>query len=281
MITNVREDRLLVISDAHLGNRLFPAVHRHLGALIRFAYENRYSFCINGDGVDIMQMSLGRLTRELSECYRELRRFPRAGLKVYYVVGNHDIVFEHFLEDWGSIITVPFLNLDSGRLRIRIDHGHLHDEMFLRFPRVYTAVTVIGRWLISLSPRLYEGAELAKDTALDVAQRLSRRSSSDAADAGIPGEHPSFRRAAEAVSLRGFDAVIFGHTHHAGQVRLRSGATYYNTGSWLHKPRCVAIDQGRVWFGLVSDLLAGRAGIAEPALEHPRVVGLPQVARQG
>lgn len=283
MITSVREDRLIVVSDVHLGNRLFPAVHRHLGALIRFAYENRFSLCINGDGVDIMQMSIGRLTRELSGCYRELRRFPEAGLKVYYVVGNHDILFEHFLEDWGSIITVPFLNLSSGKLRIRIDHGHLHDEMFLRFPRFYTAVTVTGRWLISLNPRLYEVAEAVKDTLVSGVQRLSHRGSEtadDTAEEGIPGEHPSFRAAAEAVSLRGFDAVIFGHTHHAGRVALRGGATYYNTGSWLHEPRCVAVDRGRLWFGPVSDLLEGRAELGEgAALEGLRVVGLPQVTR--
>jgi len=264
MITTVSEERLLVVSDVHMGNRLFPAVHRHLGELIRFARRNGYAFCINGDGVDIVQMSLGRLTRELSECYRELRSFPEAGLKVYYVVGNHDILIEHFLEDWGGILTVPFLNLSSGELRIRIDHGHLHDEVFLRFPRVYSAVTVIGRWLISLDPRIYEGAETVKEAALGLLQRRAMR---DAAESdGIPGEHRSFREAAEEVALRGFDAVVFGHTHHPGQVRLRTGAMYYNTGSWLHRPHCVAIDHGRVWFGEVAELLAepDRA-VAEPA----------------
>jgi UDP-2,3-diacylglucosamine pyrophosphatase LpxH len=281
MITTVREERLLVVSDIHLGNRLFPAVNRHLGALIRFAYRNRFSLCINGDGVDIMQMSLGRLTRELSACYRELRAFPEAGLKVYYVVGNHDILIEHFLEDWGSIVTVPFLNLHSGDRRIRIDHGHLHDEMFLRFPRLYTAVTVLGRWAISLSPRLYERVEVLNEAVQTAARRLTGggRTAAAAGAAGIPGEHPSFREAAEEVSLRGFDAVIFGHTHHPGRVMLRSGAVYYNTGSWLHRPRCVAIDRGRIWFGQVSALLEGSARVAEPTpLESEPVTGLPQIA---
>jgi UDP-2,3-diacylglucosamine pyrophosphatase LpxH len=283
MITAVREERLLVVSDIHLGNRLFPAVHRHLGALIRFAHRNRYSLCINGDGVDIMQMSLGRLTRELSACYRELRAFPDAGLKVYYVVGNHDILIEHFLEDWGSIIAVPFLNLYSGDLRIRIDHGHLHDEMFLRFPRLYTAVTVIGRWAISLSPRVYEQVEVVNEAAVSLVRRLAggpRAAAAGGSDAGIPGEHPSFREAAEEVSLRGFDAVIFGHTHHPGHVTLRSGAVYYNTGSWLRRPRCVTIDHGRIWFGLVSELLEGQPRVVEPAApEGEQMVRLPQIAR--
>jgi UDP-2,3-diacylglucosamine pyrophosphatase LpxH len=282
MITTVREERLVVISDVHLGNQLFPAVHRHLGELIRFAYRNRYSLCINGDGVDIMQMSLGRLTRQLSACYRELRAFPAAGLKVYYVVGNHDILIEHFLEDWGSIITVPFLNLHSGTQRIRIDHGHLHDEMFLRFPRVYTAVTVLGRWMISLSPRLYEQVEVLNEALHGVALRVTgdRMAVGEDSGGGIPGEHASFRAAAEEISLRGFDAVIFGHTHHPGRVVLRSGAVYYNTGSWLHRPRCVAIDQGRIWFGRVSEFLTGRAWAAEPAPQaEDQLVGHPQVAR--
>jgi UDP-2,3-diacylglucosamine pyrophosphatase LpxH len=94
-----------------------------------------FSLCINGDGLDIVQMSPGTADTRAAVATAQLRRSPKPGLKVYYVVGNHDILIEHFLADWGGIVTVPFLNVRSGDLRIRIDHGHLHDEMFLRFPR--------------------------------------------------------------------------------------------------------------------------------------------------
>ena len=31
---------------------------------------------------------------------------------------------------------------------------------------------------------------------------------------------------------RGFDAVIFGHTHRAARVELPNGAVYFNSGNW-------------------------------------------------
>jgi UDP-2,3-diacylglucosamine pyrophosphatase LpxH len=260
MITNVVEDRLLIISDLHLGNRLFPEIHRQLGALLRYAVDHGMSVCVNGDGVDVVQMSPGRFTREIAACYRDLRPLTDAGLRVYYVVGNHDIVFEHFLADWGGFITAPFLNVCSGELRIRVAHGHLHDEMFLRHPRLYAGVTVVGRWLIGRGPRLYERCEAGLAGLVTSVRKLMRWGRhAPERDDGIPGEHPDFRLAAEAVSLRGFDAVVFGHTHRPGRVRLASGATYYNTGAWMHRPRCVVVDHGRIWFGLVSDLLLGKA----------------------
>ncbi len=257
MKTSVREERLVVVSDVHLGNRLFPSAHRHLTGLMHFAGEQRYSLCINGDGIDIMQMSLGRLTWELSECYRALRRFS-GSLKVFYVVGNHDILVEHFLEDWGMVITVPFLNVSSGDLRIRIDHGHMYDEMFVRFPRLYVAATVLGRWALSVNPALYGRLQRMGARAGSLRHRLVARPGRAADLPGIPGEHPSFRRTAEEISRRGFDIVTFGHTHRPGRAVLPNGAVYYNTGSWLTSPQCLVIDRGTVWFGPVADLLDGK-----------------------
>ena len=37
---------------------------------------------------------------------------------------------------------------------------------------------------------------------------------------GIDGEAPEFAKAARQILQRGFDAVIFGHTHHAGKMEL-------------------------------------------------------------
>ena len=70
----------------------------------------------------------------------------------------------------------------------------------------------------------------------------------------IEGERDCFRQGAEEVGARGFDTVIFGHTHLAGTVRLSSGARYYNTGGWFSKPHCVAISNGQEWFGSVEEL---------------------------
>ena len=78
MKTAVREDRLLVISDVHMGNPL----HRPRQAfmdMIRFALDNDYSLCINGDGIDIAQLSVTRLTADLTPSLALLLRFTERG----------------------------------------------------------------------------------------------------------------------------------------------------------------------------------------------------------
>jgi UDP-2,3-diacylglucosamine pyrophosphatase LpxH len=59
---------------------------------------------------------------------------------------------------------------------------------------------------------------------------------------------------------RGFDVVIFGHTHHAEQISLPSGM-YVNAGNWMKGSTYVDIDRGevqlRTWHPVAS---AGRTG---------------------
>ncbi|MGZ3691103.1 MAG: UDP-2,3-diacylglucosamine diphosphatase, partial [Pseudobdellovibrio sp.] len=63
---------------------------------------------------------------------------------------------------------------------------------------------------------------------------------------GILGEMPQFKEAAEELSRRGFDAVVFGHTHHAGTSQLESGAVYMNPGSWMLSTHYVEIQNGSI-----------------------------------
>ena len=63
---------------------------------------------------------------------------------------------------------------------------------------------------------------------------------------GILGEQPHFREAALELSRRGFDAVVFGHTHHPGISKLETGSTYFNAGSWMLSPHFVKIENGTV-----------------------------------
>ncbi|MEQ9501230.1 MAG: metallophosphoesterase [Deltaproteobacteria bacterium] len=41
-----------------------------------------------------------------------------------------------------------------------------------------------------------------------------------------------YRKAANALAARGFDFVVFGHTHHAKDYALDGGARYLNSGTW-------------------------------------------------
>jgi UDP-2,3-diacylglucosamine pyrophosphatase LpxH len=278
-MTAVREERLAVVSDVHLGNALFRA-RRPFVEFLKFALDRGLSVVINGDGVDILQASVGRLTRELSDCAVYFAKFAQRQLRIYYTVGNHDIALEHFLDDWGVVRCAPFLDVQSGDRRIRIEHGHVYDEMFVRYPGTFGVMTILGGMALRVHPGLYHRL-VGLNSALrgfgewvwhsdvhggDDAVQLARQ---------IPGEQAAYLRAAREIGARGFDAVIFGHTHRPGTIDLGDGCRYVNTGSWDVDPHFALIDHGdvrllRVFGGAVGGQWSKARGswtIVRPAVE--------------
>lgn len=239
MTTHIKEDRLLVVSDWHLGNP-FCTVKNDIVRFLDYAHQNGFSICINGDGLDIAQTSFARLAGDVPEVFNRIRKILNDGGRVYYTIGNHDIVLEHFFEDWGPFHLVPFLNLRSGSKRIRIEHGHLYDPFFVRSPRLYAIATVLAGMVLGIVPSLFK-AWIAWESF------LYRRGGKNKALAHAErGENQAFLEAAHELQTRAFDVVIFGHTHHASAVDFGNGHQYVNTGSWLVVPAFAEIVEGDV-----------------------------------
>ena len=225
----------MVISDLHLGNPFSNAKKKVL-PFLKWAAREKYDICINGDGLEIAQASFSKVAFEVPEFFRILGDFKRAGSEVYYVTGNHDIALEHFLEDWGMMKVSPFLNVTSGSTRIRIEHGHIYDPFFVKYPRLYESLTHLGGYLLKVHPELYR--------AWISFERFTSRMR--ARKTGILGEKPEFREAALELSRRGFDAIVLGHTHHPGESTLETGSRYLNPGSWMLTPHYVSIHSGEI-----------------------------------
>ena len=242
MKTTVRENRLLVVSDVHMGNRLHRT-RRAFTDFVQFALDHRYSVCINGDGIDIVQLSLSHLVSDITPSLGLFLKFGDNDLRIYYTVGNHDIALEHFLNEVGRMRVVPFLSVESGDQRIRVEHGHMYDDMFLRFPRLYYSFTLIGRLAIGISPGFYQALHKFNDAfiafsgwALSGFGLFAPKKDLTPDENTIVGERKCFREGAEALGSRGFDAVVFGHTHYEGTATLSDGIKYYNTGAWFGDP---------------------------------------------
>jgi UDP-2,3-diacylglucosamine pyrophosphatase LpxH len=233
------EQRLLVVSDLHIGNP-FSQARRLLQTFFRFVEDSGFSLCINGDGLDIAQTSFARLANELPEVLDGLRRIARRNGSVYYVVGNHDIHLNHFLADWGVVTVLPFLNLRSGDSRIRIEHGHLYDPFFVNHPRAYELATELAGGLLRVSPSLYNAWIWYETVRNRLLAKVSRGGSI------LANEHPAFTEAARDLLRRGFDAVVFGHTHVPGALQVDGAKIYCNAGSWMVKGNYVMIENGEV-----------------------------------
>lgn len=238
MITDVQCDRLLVISDLHLGNPFSKAKNPTVGFL-NWAAKNDYDICINGDGFEIAQVSFSKIARDVPEVFHAIKNFTSRGRSIYYVIGNHDIVLENFLNDWGGFKMAPFLNVRSRDKRIRIEHGHLYDPFFVKRPDLYEFMTWLAGFALAVHPSVYN-AWIAFE------KFKSRFVWKPSGEASIPGEHTNFRDAAKELSERAFDVVIFGHTHHAGEADLGDGKRYLNSGSWLMGTPYIEILNGEV-----------------------------------
>jgi UDP-2,3-diacylglucosamine pyrophosphatase LpxH len=245
MITDVREERLLVTSDAHVGS-LFCDARRRLIKFLEYARANGYNAVINGDGIDTEYTTLRAFTAETSALMRDLGRIT-ADITVYYTVGNHDILLEHYVGDWGRLHLVPFLNVTSGRSRIRIEHGHLYDPSMMTNPNLHHGVRQVLCLLCRMYPPFYFWHEKFQRLQFRYLRRLLARDPHLLASPASRDISPAFLEAAEELAQRGFDEVVFGHTHYAGELPLnRNRSRYMNTGSWFRDPHFVTIDRGEV-----------------------------------
>lgn len=250
MITTVNNKKMVIISDLHLGNP-FSSASRRVIQFMHWAAHEGYDICINGDGLEIAQASFSKISLEVPEFLRALGQIRRKGVEVFYTVGNHDVALEHFLEDWGMMKVTPFLNVHSGDARIRIEHGHLYDPFFVTYPRLYEVLTRVAMIPLMIHPSAYK--------LWIWFEKL--RSKFRARKTGIVGEPLQFRIAAQELADRGFDAVVFGHTHHPGEVELNEGKRYYNPGSWLLSTHYVEILDGVVSLKVWDPKLAVRQGV--------------------
>jgi len=225
---------MVVISDLHIGNP-FSQARRKLEAFFTHCRRERFDLCINGDGFEILQASFATLARDSLNILMQFRAFAEEGLRVIYVVGNHDIALENLLAATNEYFICPFLNLNSGDQRIRIEHGHLYDPSFVRNPVMYEVLTRAAGPLLHLYPDVYK----LWSRYQDVKDRFSRPRD-DGKKASV------YYDAADMLLSRGFDAVVFGHTHQAERVELSRGGLYVNSGTWMQGGNYVEIIDGNV-----------------------------------
>lgn len=260
MITEIHAQKLVVISDLHLGNPFSKAKNPTI-EFLHWAARDGYDVVINGDGFEIAQVSFPRIARDVPEVFHALKSFTARGRNIYYVIGNHDIVLENFLNDWGGFKMAPFLNVWSGPQRIRIEHGHLYDPFFVKSPELYEFLTWLAGFALRLHPNLYKMWIAFEKFKSKYFWRKS--------DGGIIGEHKNFRDAATELSQRGFDAVVFGHTHHVGEVDLGEGRRYFNTGSWLAGTPYLEITDGRIVLRRWEKNQSAREDTVPPQIQAP------------
>jgi UDP-2,3-diacylglucosamine pyrophosphatase LpxH len=235
MVTSFHTDKLVVISDLHFGNPFSREPQLAL-EFMKWAAAQGFDICINGDGIEVAQTSPQKILSLLPDLIRAVSEVKRCGRTIYYVLGNHDVGLEHFLADWGHLKVSPHLEVTSGEAKIRIEHGHIYDPLYTFNPRFYEYMTHVFGMFLRISPHFYKGWIWF--------ERM--RTKYRAKKTGIVGEPPQFKEAAREIANRGFNFVIFGHTHQPGDEELENQKRYLNPGSWLFSCHYIEINKGQV-----------------------------------
>lgn len=196
-------DRIVLISDVHMdewaGDIGDDAAREKRARLLEFFdwvldQARPAQLCIAGDLVDIPQADGRPLLPRYQDVLEKLTAVVTAGIKLRYVIGNHDSGMVGVSVDVASpVATVqvhyPYITLVSGGHNILVEHGHLHDSFLFLYVKTLMEQTlasgavpasVVGRAMVAAAAPGWGPPELA--TSLNQLWQVPRAARTLAAD---------------------------------------------------------------------------------------------------
>ncbi len=190
---------------------------------------------ILGDLFDAWPGTNALLIEKYSPILEMLADLVRDGKRVYYIEGNHDFhLGKYFSEKMGVQVYPNHLEEDWEGRKVYLAHGDLgnpNDKGYrilryvLRHPILHFLLrTIPPSWIDQIATRFsafsrdYKKSNHEKKTVENEVKMV-------------------YRKTATEFFKKGYDVVMFGHTHYPDQLELEhEGRTcqYFNTGDWLH-----------------------------------------------
>lgn len=218
---------IFFLSDAHLGaegqDREKLKEKKLISFLDRVKEEGEFLYLV-GDLFEFWFEYKNVIPKDHFTVLEKLKQLVEGGLKIKYLVGNHDFWLGDFLpREIGIPIFKKSLEVVHQEKKIFITHG---DGLAKKDWR-YRILKRILRNRVNIF--LYR--QVPPDVAYPLAKFVARRSrkSVQKRDSSHLQEYESF--AAEKIK-QGFDAVILAHTH-VPVLRDLDGRIYMNLGDWF------------------------------------------------
>ena len=227
------------LSDAHLGAEGEDKEKSKEGKLVSFLdkvrEEGEFLYLV-GDMFEFWFEYKNAIPKRHFRVLGKLKQLVDSGLKVKYLVGNHDFWLGDFLpREIGIPIFKEPLEVVHQEKKIFITHG----DGLAKKDLGYRILKRILRNRLNIF--LYR--QIPPDIAYPLARFVARRSreSVQKRDTSHLQEYESF--AAEKIS-QGFDAVVLGHTH-VPVLRDFGDGVYLNLGDWFKHFTYGKLQQGR------------------------------------
>ena len=240
---SAERDAVYFVSDAHFG--LTAGAHgagerekvkrfRELSAQMRARAADLY---ILGDLFDFWIEYSMAIRPDYFPVLHELRGLVESGVRVHYLVGNHDFALGPFLQEIVGVSVCHYaLDVELQGRRVHMRHG---DNVLKKNPltikilrnrfcqKLYKAIhpnigVRLGAYISALSRKRYDNIEISEE-AREKYRQIAR----------------------SCMKAQKCDLVIYGHTHYAEQISYREGE-YCNIGSWMTRYDYAVMRGGKI-----------------------------------
>lgn len=231
--------KLVVVSDLHVDRWQQESKFEQFEDFLLYVRREAHTLVVNGDVLDLPPIEGEEVSASSKRALLALLQAPLQGVRLVYVVGNHDIAFRGWPIDLRPFVRIvyPFEVVDLGGRRIRIEHGHYYDPLF---NGGYDILAGIRKFLN------YDVGKVAVDTwkaATRFLQRLAPETGRSAVGrADEPAIFGRWKDAAIRLKEAGFDLVLFGHIH-SPKGPDEEPSFYVNTGDWVDHTTVTEVDE--------------------------------------
>jgi len=220
--------KTLFISDVHLGTKKSQA-DKLLEVFKKYEFQQ---LVIVGDFIDLTALKRKFYWNEdHSTVIQKILRMSRKGVKVSYILGNHDFYLRGLIKESNislgeiEIMDEMFYLTDAGE-SIYICHG----DQFDGFVRLHPFLYVIGDFAYELSFKINSAYNKARKLFGLEYWSLSKFLKSKVKDA-VSFINDFKRLSAMKLEEVGCDSIMIGHIH-TPAIEDIGGKTYYNTGDF-------------------------------------------------
>ena len=159
--------------------------------------------------------------------FTSLKSITDAGIKVHYIIGNHDFMHRDFFEkEVGVELHHDIIDREINGKRFFLGHG----DGLVKNDLGYKILKKVLR--NKFLQRIY--SIVHPDLGIYLASSSSRKSRDYTSTKDYGQTDGLFETAKEKID-EGFDFVMFGHSHIRAR-REHNGGEYINLGTWLNKP---------------------------------------------
>ncbi len=223
-------DSYLFISDIHLGLQskdLENRKERLLVKFLNFAQTNCLELFIVGDLFDYWFEYKRVYQKGFFRTLTALQDLTDHGVKVHYLIGNHDFMHQNFFKDEiGALMYENPISITLNNKKFFIGHGDgmVKNDLGYKILKVILRNKVIQKFYSWIHPDI--GVSIASSTS---------KSSRDYTSQKDYGEEDGLFEAAKMKIDDGYDYVLLGHLHRRCFLNYKNGV-YINLGSWLDAP---------------------------------------------